>query len=350
MNEHHPDLQRLLAAAADDADRPLRVDPVALLARASASDRRRRRQRAAGAAGSVVALTVGAVLVVPALVGGEPPVPASAPPTQSPATAAPDEPAGLPAAEVVRRCEPQLAKYRELPMYSQGRHVVAHPRSYEPGDVVALDSRDGNGNPVLCVVPEAGAEDEPVPFERFLPDAEDRLEVAEVCAEVNQPTPPPSWFLPRRFRQTDDDEQPTWTDLRTAKVTRVDQEGVVTTAVLERGAQAWQCTLSPASWDVGLTEVQPTVRGPVYLTGSATGASGKSIVAEEATWYTAAGLTDPRAATLLLRFADGTTAQRPVERGRYAVVVRVPGGGGVQGVDVDVLDADGDVLASYPAP
>ena len=213
----------------------------------------------------------------------------------APTKSAPSTPASLTDAQVVRRCAPQLQKYADLPMYAVGRASrlrLSHPeRHYAPGDVVSITDRRGTWNPMLCLLPEPGQEDAPVPFEAFQPKVGDPALIAEVCSELMRPDPTvdPATRLPAPG------SGPT-PDLRGADVDAVSGAGQVVSALLSAGSESWQCTLSPLDWDSGVTGVEPAGRGlaNVAINGSTTGSSNKSIVAENASYYYGAGMAAPR--------------------------------------------------------
>jgi hypothetical protein len=331
-----------LRAAVDDDSRP--VDPRALLARAHRR-RRARRTRAVALGSAAAVLGVVAAVTLPGVldgsVSGGSPDPAPAAPTATDAAPGPDtEP--LSDREVVRRCRPQLAKYAALPQYGDERRVVAHDRDYRVGDLVLLHSGRtdepvpgvqtwAGANPVLCEVPAAGAEDEPVPFARFDPDPEDEQALLERCAEEFRPAP---------------DAVSTWRDLRAGEVRAYDATGPVVTALVALGRRLYSCSLSPIEWDAGPVGIGPAGRGPIALEGAATGI--KSDAGVPAAYYYGAGTTDPAARSLRITLADGRSFERPVgPGGTYAVNLRVPGSEGVLQTTVDVLDADGRTLATY---
>jgi hypothetical protein len=329
MNHLHDSLRQ----AADDTGHPLTTDVSALLDRARASRQRQRRLRAGGALVGVTALTAAAVLVVPALVGGSAPGPATpAPPSnQAPSKAA--EPTALSDAEIVRRCEPQLQKYFDYPMYAPEEWRVAHDREYGVGDLVQLEAGKFGSNPVLCVIPEKGQEQQEVPFTRFVADADEPGWLAELCSE--------SFSSAMRGER--------WVDLRGADVVATDGDQDVTVALLRLGNRHFACSISSPTWDSGLTDVYVTGPGDVYFNGSTTGSSNKSIVDGSASYYTGAGLTDPRATKIRVAFPDGSEVERPVgDDGAYAVMIRVPGEGGLQDHTIEVLGAGDRVLAAFP--
>lgn len=334
-----------LRAVVGDQPRPVdTIDASALLARAH--HRRRTRRNRAAALGAVAAVVgVVAAVTLPGVLDGSPGEdrldPAPAAPTATDAAPRLDtEP--LSDREVVRRCLPQLATYAALPQYGDERRVVAHDRDYRVGDLVLLHSGRidepvpgfqtwAGADPVLCEVPAAGAEDEPVPFARFDPDPTDEQALLERCAEEFRPPP---------------DAVDTWRDLRAGEVRAYDATGPVVTALVALDRQLYSCSLSPVGWDAGPTGVALAGRGPIALEGSATGI--KSDAGAPAAYYYGAGTTDPAARSLRITLADGRSFERPVGPGGvYAVNLRVPGSEGVLQTTVDVLDADGRTLATY---
>jgi hypothetical protein len=252
-------------------------------------------------------------------------------------------------AQVVRRCAPQLRKYADLPMYVVGpanRLELSHPeRHYVPGDVVSVRDRNGAGNPMLCLLPGAGAVQETVPFEAFEPGADEPARIAEVCSEVFVPNP----VLDPQANTLTPGTDPT-PDLRGAKVEAVSTAGAVLVALLSRGRMSWQCSLSPLSWDAGITEVTGPGRGFANASGSGstTGGSNKSVVDETASYYYAAGTLPRTAATLEVLVQGHPPTRFPVDRGSYAYVVKVPGAGGLRPSRYRVLDGSGAVLYEQP--
>lgn len=327
------DLHDRLDQAADDTGRPLTTDPIELLARARASQRRRRQLRIGGVLTGAAVLTAAVILAVP-LVRGDTGTPAEPDPSLPAATgkASEPEPTGLGDTEIVSRCEAQLQKYFAYPMYSPAKWKVAHDRDYGVGDVVLLEAGRLGGNPVLCVIPEKGQEQQEVPFNRFAADASDPRGIAELCSES--------------FTSTTRGEP--WVDLRGAEVVAADGDEDVTVALLRLGNDYYSCSISSPTWDAGLTDVYGTGRGDIYFNGSTTGSGNKSIVDGAASYYTGAGLTDPLAERIRVIFTDGTVVERPVgDDGEYAVMIRVPGEGGLLDHTTEVLGADDRVLAEF---
>jgi hypothetical protein len=326
------DLHDRLDQAADDTGRPVTTDPTELLGRARASRRRRQRLRIGGVLTGAAALTAAAGLSVP-LVQDDAGTPAES--DRSPAATGkasePEQP-DLRDSEIVRRCEAQLQKYFAYPMYSPEKWKVAHDREYAVGDLVQLEAGQFGSNPVLCVIPEKGQEQQDVPFTRFAADTSQPGGLAELCSES--------------FTSLTRGEP--WVDLRAAEVVAADGDGDVTVALLRLGNALYSCSISSPTWDAGLTDVSTTGRGDIYFNGATTGSSNKSIVGEAASYYTGAGLTDPLAEKIRVTFTDGTVVERPVgDDGAYAVMIRVPGEGGLLDHTTEVLGAGDRVLAEF---
>jgi hypothetical protein len=327
------DLHDRLDQAADDTGRPVTTDPIELLGRARASRRRRQQLSTGGLLTGAAALTAAAVLAAP-LVQGDTGTPADSDPSPPAATgkASEPEPTGLPDSEIVSRCEAQLQKYFAYPMYSPEKWKVAHNREYAVGDLVQLEAGKFHSNPVLCVIPEKGQEQQDVPFSRFAADTSQPGGLAELCSES--------------FTSLTRGEQ--WVDLRGAEVVAADGDGGVTVALLRLGNAYYSCSISPPTWDAGLTDVYATGHGDIYFNGATTGSSNKSIVGETASYYTGAGLTDPLAEKIRVTFTDGTVVERPVgDDGAYAVMIRVPGEGGLLDHTTEVLGAGDRVLMEF---
>ena len=338
-------LRHRLEQAADDRHEPLRTDVADLVVRARAARDRRRRTTLAA-----VVLTTAAVIgtglgLAAALPGGDgEPAPTAPTATTSPSRST-DAAPPVPESQVVARCRPQLAKYADYPMYDAGPGVrwrPAHPdRDYTAGDVVALQDRGGLGNPVLCLLPEAGHADDPVPFTAFEPAADDTRLIRQLCAEN---------LLPQPQFDPDSGEVSPGTgpvpDLRGARVVTSTRQGPVVAALLDLDGRPWSCFLSPVTWDAGLTSVGGAGVGlrNVSVEGATTGGSNKSIVDEAASWYLGAGTLPRRAATLEYLVQGRDPVRVPVRDGAYAFVVRDPGPGGLLPSRYRVLDRAGRVL------
>jgi hypothetical protein len=234
-------------------------------------------------------------------------------------------------------------------MYPAGADVrwrPAHPgRRYTPGDVVALRDRRGVGNPVLCLLPEAGHAGDPVPFSAFEPAADDTDLIRRLCAENLYPQ--------ARFDPGSGSIAPGTgpvPDLRDARVVTATREGPVVGALLELDGRPWSCFLSPLTWDAGITSVGRAGVGVrnVYADGSTTGGSNKSIVDETASWYLGAGTLPRRAATVEYVVQGRDPVRVPVRDGAYAFVIRDPGPGGLLPTRYRVLDRRGRVLHEQP--
>jgi hypothetical protein len=336
-----PTLHDRLERAADDSHQPLTTDVGDLLDRARAARQRHRRTTLAAVVLTACAL-VGTTLGVRAALPDERGAgPGPAAPTSGP----PSTDAPLTEAQVVRRCAPQLQKYAAFPMYAgpaAARLRLSHPeRVYTPGDVVAVQDGRGTGNPMLCLLPEPGREQEPVPFETFQPGADDAALISEICSEIFVPDPV---FDPRTNDLTPG-TGPT-PDLRGTDVEAVSSAGPVVVALLGRGRLTWQCSLSPVTWDAGITEVTAAGRGFANASGngSTTGGANKSIVQETASYYYGAGTMPRDAATLEVLVQGAPPARFTVTRGSYAYAVKVPGAGGLRPSRYRVLDESGAVL------
>ncbi|KRF11437.1 hypothetical protein ASG90_16940 [Nocardioides sp. Soil797] len=339
MNDH---LHERLCHAADDSRTPLDTDVEALLVRAR-RERTRRRGFTAGAVVLTAAALVGATVGVRAALpqDGTTPAASEGDGNRDTRTSASTT---LAASEVVRRCMPQLAKYAELPMYDAPDQFpakewgVVRARAYGPGDLVALQTRTGQGNPVLCVVPEKGHENDPVPFTDLDPDAARPARIAEQCSEMLLPAADPEQDrVPGRSRLP---------DLRGATVTAIDSDGPVVEALLTKGDTEYSCALSPMTWDAGPSGVGSTAHDgyEFWTEASMTGPAGKSITKENATYYWAAGTMPKDAASIEVTLENGSTFTVPVTDGHFAVVHKEPGSEGVLNYDYRVLDQGGRVL------
>jgi hypothetical protein len=323
-------LRQRLHESADDTDRPLRTDAWDLLDRAR-DDRRRRRRRALGGAVAAAALVAGLAVGADLLssVGHPAPAPSERPTTSATPTRTP----ALRAAQVISRCRPQLAKYGALPMYPrhpERAHLrLARPWSYRPGDLVALSSRQGND--LLCRVPAADHEDDPVPFSAYDPAPDDSAAVAERCAQT------------RSGSGVDD-------DVRGAEVLVVDAAKPGLVALLGKGGRYYACSLQPVTWDAGLDDLERTgnSRLHVWLDGTTTGFENKSVVRESASYFFGAGLVDRRVRTIRLRTTTGVERSWPVRDGRYAILFRAPGAGGLPGLETWLYDGRGRLLGHQP--
>ena len=312
---------------------PVTTDPIELLGRARASRRRRQQLRIGGVLTGAAALTAAAVLAVP-LVQGDTGTPAEPDPSLPAATgkASEPEPTGLSDSEIVSRCEAQLQKYFAYPMYSPAKWKVAHDREYAVGDLVQLRGRQVRQQPGALRDPgegagAAGRAVHPVRRRHQQPGG-----LAELCSE--------------NFTSITRGEP--WVDLRGAEVVAADGDGDVTVALLRLGNDYYSCSISSPTWDAGLTDVYTTGRGDIYFNGSTTGSGNKSIVDGAASYYTGAGLTDPHAEKIRVTFTDGTVVDRPVgDDGAYAVMIRVPGEGGLLDHTTEVLGAGDRVLAEF---
>lgn len=342
MNQLHD----RLSAAADDSGTPLRTDLPSLLERAQASRRRRTRTTAGAVLLTSVALVGTAVGVRAVLPSGDQGTDPDRRTPQSVQPATPDAP--VPADEIVRRCLPQLAKYAANPMYpglddaTAGQLALVHPeRSYTPGEVVAVQDRGGNANPAMCLLPEKGQEQDPVPFSAFDPSPQRPERLLQLCSENLGA----GFTLDPETHEVVPLDEAT-PDLRGARITAADSNGPVVAAALRLGNEAYSCFLGPVTWDTGVTEVAGSVRSGYTLHQGFTtsGGSNKSIVDETASWYLGAGMLPADAATIELIVGGADAARFPVRDGGYAFVHKDPGPGGLLDTGYRVLDADGKVL------
>ncbi|QIX27009.1 hypothetical protein ncot_10700 [Nocardioides sp. JQ2195] len=337
-------LHERLRRAADDTEHPLTTDITDLLGRAR-HERSRRRTLTARAAVLTAAALIGTTLGVRAVLPDDSRPAAQEEPRSTTPTSA-DVP--LHEGDIVRRCLPQLEKYEELPQYEGTGDTPARQwripreRDYRAGDLVALQDRRGSRNRVLCVVPEAGHEHDEVPFSAYEPAASRPAAVAQRCSEEFLPQADLD-FRTGEFLGHPDRQMP---DLRRATVAAVDSAGPVLEVLLDLGGKHFACALSPVTWDAGPFGVGRTAPEgyAIWVQGSATGASGKSIVDEDATYYYAAGTMPKDAARIEVTLVTGSTFTVPVTDGNYAFVHKEPGTGGVVSYDYRVLDVRGAVL------
>lgn len=351
-DENHDDLHNLherLRRTADDSDRPLSTDVGDLLGRARRS--RRRHRAGVGAAALLTgAALVGTTVGVRAALPDDDRAPvAERSEAAEDGTSAATAPAALSDAEVARRCLPQLAKYDDLPMYAETRTLtpedleVVRPRAYTAGDVVALRTADDGGNPVLCLVPEEGREDVPVPFADLEPNADDPARLTELCSEMFLPQPT---YEAGSHVPTEPRGKSTLPDLRGAEVAAVDSVGPVVETLLVKDGKQYACALSPMTWDAGPFGVGPATKDGYRVSpeGSATGPGAKSITDESASYYYAAGTMPEDARSVEFTFATGSEFTVPVTDGHYAFVLKNPGPGGLVHYEYRVLDRKGRVL------
>jgi hypothetical protein len=129
-------------------------------------------------------------------------------------------------------------------------------------------------------------------------------------------------------------------------ITAADTVGDVSAAVLAtRDGQVALCSISPVTWDSGITDVQRFDRG-IALSYGTTGGANKSIVDETAAWYLLGGVLSRQAASVELSVSGGPTTRFPVNDRYVAGVLRDPRPGGLMPVTWRVLDDHGTVLRS----
>jgi hypothetical protein len=120
----------------------------------------------------------------------------------------------------------------------------------------------------------------------------------------------------------------------------------VSAAVLvTRKGEAALCSMSPVTWDTGITEVQRFDRGITLFYGT-TGGGNKSIVGQTASWYLLGGRVSAKADSVELSVSGGPRTSFPVHDGYVAGVLRDPRPGSLQAVSWRVLDDRGAVLST----
>lgn len=344
------DLTDRLHAAADDTGRPLRTDLDELLGRARAARTRRRLGRGA----AVVALTAALAVAVPFTSGslhlgpenGDPaPAPAgsTAAPTAS-ATPSPTAEGPLTEDEIIARCAPQMAKYNELVRWRGGSanpaladipdtawFVVHKDRTtYRAGDVVALGETKFKSLPRLCLIPAEGHEGDPVPFENFVPAAEDHGLITQVCSEAEVVS---SRGAP---------------DVRDATVLVAQRSGDVLIAALGRGPDYFACTIPLATLS---DRVLFETRGPLrplreMQVGVETSVLGpKSKPSSSIYWGN--GFLPASVATISFEVRGEAPVEFPVRDGAYAFVLERPSTR-IAAWRVTLRDAKGEVLHTSP--
>jgi hypothetical protein len=324
------ELKDLLERAGDDDGRPLLTDFEELLDRAQhgrAKSRVHRAVAALGAAGILGALVGGVALNQHS--GGR-----EAGPAGPSASSSPQRPRLAPVshAEVIDRCGPQLAAYSRLPMYTQHPEQASWtllPGHYRVDQVVLLDPGDG-GNPEFCRIPAQGEVHFRVPLASYTGSASDIDLLTQNCQQTAS-------YSGSSF---------TLDDPRSGGITAAATVDHVSAAVLvTRDGQAALCSMSPVTWDAGITDVQRFDRG-IALAFGTTGGANKSIVDQTASWYLLGGVLSRRAAAVELSVSGGPSRTFPVNDGYAAGVLRDARPGGLRSVSWRVLDDRGNVLRS----
>ncbi len=348
------DLKHLLDRAADDTGRALSTDLDDLLLRARGA-RRRHRLRTTGSA-VVAAALVAAVPLTGTHFGplGESPAPSTNPassgPEQAPSTsqtpavsASTTTAAPLTADVIVERCLPQVSNaYRD----AATDWVLTHPdRTYVVGEVVGLvdanpptyDLGDGTvvdsgAAPSLCVIPEAGDEDEPVPASAFQPRPAQHELITQLCSQV-APNGPGA----------------TVPDLRGAELVAVATDGERVAAIARQSGRTYACMLDgltdrqvnggthPAA-DVPLKEVQ------VHLQATSEGVKSQAVT--PTAFYWGAGLLPNGISTIVLDFRDRPDERIPVTDRAYAYLVTQAPAYGLGAFRTKLLDTFGAVTCT----
>lgn len=243
----------------------------------------------------------------------------------------------VPPGEIARRCALQMKAYSGLRNYQPTRPwSVLQPFEHREGDVVAMKS--GMNNPAYCLLPARGDEATAIDLEIFAPSLANRGRLLELCSEGNS----------RRQRSTTGEGRmvPAEIDLRNGTILHASQDRTGPIQVLIRsGRDTFACTAFAPTWDVGGTEVfQVDSANAVMLSVATTGASNKSIVPEEASYYFGSGRLAQKGGRLEMLDGDTLLRQVPVDAdGYWNVMLRVPGPGGVKDLTWRVADASGKV-------
>lgn len=213
------------------------------------TQRKRNRRNATVGAAAVAGLVA---LAVPVALQAMPPAQV-ANPADPPSTSAPTTPTPSPstveitplandqvlaAADIVARCAPQLQKYYDneatLGALPREWNVAHADQQYRAGDLVRLVGGEGNLSAVTCLIPAAGQETEPVPFQALMPAIGDDARILQACNELLQKADgEPS----ERHLGTP--------DLRSAQVLSAKSAGAIVDVVIDAGDHRYGCTLSP---------------------------------------------------------------------------------------------------------
>lgn len=342
------DLKQLLDSAADDSGRPLETDLDDLLRRARDA-RRRHRLRTTGTAVLAAAL-VAAVPLTGTHFGGSAdfPAPASPRPTPStsntPTTSPSTAPAPLTAEVIAQRCLPQVSK--TSPGVPQDEWVLVHPdRTYAVGEVVGLvDAHPptydlGNGHvadmgapPTLCVIPEAGDEDEPVPGSAFQPRPAQHELITQLCSQVAP--------------QGSDAIVP---DLRGAELVAAAADGERVAAVARQSGRTYTCTLDGLTDRRVLGDVYPAADVPlkdVLVAVQSTSEGVKSEAVTPTAFYWGAGLLPKGISAIVFDFRNRPDERIPVTDRAYAFVVAQSPAYGVGAFRTKLLNASGAVVCT----
>ncbi len=324
------ELKDLLDRAGDDRGRPLRTDLRDLVARAE-HDRTRSRVRRGAVTFVAVGTAAAVVLGISLLNGGRGQDAAPATSGTLTTSATHHTATTLSPAQVVDRCRPQLAAYSSLPMYTQHPDRAewsVTPGRYLVGDLVLADPGDGY-NPEFCRVPAAGHEHDRVPLASYTGSASNRDDLTQNCRQIAGITTGSSFRL---------------THPASGGITAADTvDGVSAAVLVTADGQAALCSMSPVTWDAGITDLQRFDHG-IALSYGTTGGDNKSIVGQTASWYLLGGIVSPQAARVELSVTGGPTETFAVHDRYVAGVLRDARPGGLQPVTWRVLDDGGHVL------
>ncbi len=347
------DLRHLLQAAAD-REPPIDTDLDDLLRRAQRTSRRARlRHTGLGVvAAGLVALVP---LAAPHLgrLGNAPvhqPAPASTGPERTPnqgtsPSAVPTSTVAAPltAEEIVERCRPQVSRDEHTAAVDW---VLGHPdRTYAVGEVVGLvdahpptyDLGDGQvadagAPPTLCVIPEAGDEEVPVPANAFQPRPAQHELITQLCSQV--------------VPQSPGAPEP---DLRGAELVAVAADGERVAAVARQSGRTYTCTLE------GLTNgwVHGNVYQPagmplkeVQVDVQATSEGVKSEAVTPTAFYWGAGLLPKGISAIVFDFRDRPDQRVAVSDRAYAYVLTQSPAYGLGAFRTKLLDASGAVVCA----
>lgn len=335
------DLKQRLEEAADDTGHPLRTDLGDLLARA----RRARRRDRVSTVGVAVAATAAVALAAPLAAGtlagrsdsGSRPVAGA---SQGAATAA-TTPAHTPARTtptrltsdmIVQRCLPQLSL--KSPDLLPRDWELAYPdRTYAVGEVVGIRAtRFPDSPPVLCLIPGAGHEREPVPARAFLPRAEQHELITQLCSQI-----------------TPYSASGTRVDLRGGTVVAAASSDGRVAAVVNRSGSSYACTLEGLAerWATGSLYPAQTPRRlvdtNVFVAGVAIGVKSKGT---PTAYYWGAGRLPEGAAAIVLDFRNRPDRRVDVTNGAYAYVIKQSSAYGLDGWRTKVLTSSGKVMCT----
>lgn len=332
------DLRQRLEEAADDTSRPMRTDLGDLLARARLA-RRRDRARSVAVAVAATAVAVAVPFAAANLAGhsdrsARTVAPASRPPVATPTTdpsSASTTAALLTPRVIAQRCQDQVTR-RTPDLPPRTWQLVYPDRTYAVGEVVALFwSREAWATPVLCLVPEAGHEKEPVPADAFLPRPDQHELIKQLCSQI-----------------TPDSSQGTRLDLRRGTVVTAASSGGRVAAVVNLSGSSFACTLDGLAnrWASGSLYPAQSPRRLVDTNVRVEGAAlGVKSQGTPTAYYWGAGHLPKGAAAIVLDFKNRPDQRVDVTDGAYAYVVKQPGYG-LDDWRTKVLTSSGEVMCT----